>query len=116
MPLELRLVALLGLLLLVWWPHRRRRVALPPEARVRASECSSCGEGYHLKGLRTRGQDGAQRCVKCPECASWYLVATTTRHVVKVDEGYVSTRWPDAITAVTAVKRYSTDSATWPTL
>jgi hypothetical protein len=86
-PLHVELLAL-TVLLLLWWKVRH------PREEIARGECRSCGEGYRLQKLKPTAQDGAQMCVKCPTCAAWYAVATTSRDVFKVDEGYVFARWP----------------------
>lgn len=96
-----RLLALFALVLM-WWRLRHREHPESSERRapVHAGECKSCGEGYRLGKLPPTARDGAQMCVRCPTCQSWYAVATTSRDVFKVDEGYVSNRWPQALERV----------------
>jgi hypothetical protein len=102
-PVWARLLALLALLL-IWYRVRDGRGQLKTDkiAALRPDEsasCRRCGEGYRLDKLAPAARDGAQMCVRCPSCGSWYAMATTSRDVFKVDEGYVSARWPQAIAA-----------------
>jgi hypothetical protein len=108
-PMWARLLALLALLL-IWYRVRDGRGnlktdkvnALKPDE---ASNCRRCGEGYRLDKLAPAARDGAQMCVRCPSCGSWYAMATTSRDVFKVDEGYVSARWPQAIAGAAHSRR-----------